>query len=833
MVDFPGGADAPTANGSMDQFRAVAFSPNFPSDYMALAVSEDVYVNANDTVGALRLHILSFNSWRWDDNVSAGYPVAVAAGAAATAFAVNSASIAMLPEYDGADEALRVAFVGASITSPAVEAGGIWRCRDSAAAARILGTAATGVGINSVAFDGTNLAGGSWDTNSVWRSADPLSTNPTFLPARTLKRIGTDQAAFNDRVLVTYLGDTLYGTKQGAASAVSKSMDYGNTWNDFTYMDSGVGLTPGNITDIYMTATGDPWYLAANDGAESSIYRMSAMSVTKVLCVPVATAAALALRGIDSDPNVVYAFDVAGTAIFYTADGGLSRWYQRVAPAAVADLAVESSSVIYVGDNAANTMRQSVNSGFTWGPPRNTLLGAGNNINVLVSIAENQVVVGGTASDVTYTLDGGTSFVETLGILPPGGAVQVAASGLGAGDFIFAAQENAVTVWRCEIGPTNPPGEFRTMNSAAATAAETTTGMRLIDGVLYNLCDDAPNEYLDSTLMPTFPGTHIAPFWRTQPATEGRTFGLLPNALEASSAGGVITLYAADTVANTVWYFQDTVALTAPSLVGPADGTQVAVNSINGAVQAVNFTWSRLSLSTNYFLWLALDPLFAEQLGISPVAVASGAPTVSNIVAGGNFQPGQTIYWRVTTTNPMTSPPSETRSIVVQPTGAAVPEIGAPEPGGTIDSTTPAFSWTPASDATMYRFQLSEGTAFLAPLIDENLSSTGIRPSMELEPGKTYFWRVKAIAPVEGPWSMVSSFTVALPAEEPPPPVVVETVPAPVITVETPPPPAPIEILPTPPADEIAPAYIWAIIIIGAILVIAVIILIVRTRRSV
>jgi hypothetical protein len=32
---------------------------------------------------------------------------------------------------------------------------------------------------------------------------------------------------------------------------------------------------------------------------------------------------------------------------------------------------------------------------------------------------------------------------------------------------------------------------------------------------------------------------------------------------------------------------------------------------------------------------------------------------------------------------------------------------------------------------------------------------------------------------------------------------------------------------------EIAPTYIWAIIIIGAILVIAVIVLIVRTRRSV
>jgi len=42
----------------------------------------------------------------------------------------------------------------------------------------------------------------------------------------------------------------------------------------------------------------------------------------------------------------------------------------------------------------------------------------------------------------------------------------------------------------------------------------------------------------------------------------------------------------------------------------------------------------------------------------------------------------------------------------------------------------------------------------------------------------------------------------------------------------------PVVIEPTPPPAQIAPAYIWGIIGIGAILVIVVIALIVRTRRT-
>jgi len=120
-------------------------------------------------------------------------------------------------------------------------------------------------------------------------------------------------------------------------------------------------------------------------------------------------------------------------------------------------------------------------------------------------------------------------------------------------------------------------------------------------------------------------------------------------------------------------------------------------------------------------------------------------------------------------------------------------------------------------------------------MVTAQLAIAGIQPAVTLERGATYFWRVRAIEPVEGDWSTIANFTVAEEAPAPPDPVVVTTTQPPDIIVEIPPaPPATvIEIPPAPAAEEIAPAYIWAIIIIGAVLVIAVIVLIVRTRRTV
>jgi hypothetical protein len=167
---------------------------------------------------------------------------------------------------------------------------------------------------------------------------------------------------------------------------------------------------------------------------------------------------------------------------------------------------------------------------------------------------------------------------------------------------------------------------------------------------------------------------------------------------------------------------------------------------------------------------------------------------------------------------------------------AAVPVIQSPTTGSTITTTSPVFSWTPVTGTTAYDFQISELPGFETTVFTDQTSgpAEALPVTIKLDTGKTYFWRVRAASPVQGDWSAVGTFTVATPptSTSTAPPVTITSVPPPTITI----PPGTTTVItvpPPPPAEQIAPAYIWAIIVVGAILVIAVIVLIVRTRRSV
>ncbi len=865
---FSGGTTpySPVTSNATSNIVAMQFSPNFPSDQIAVALDADSS-NITAGAGALRLHALSFNGLKWDNGALgvSGYPVTVATNPAGVTLNVVKASLALLPDYDGGDDSLRVEFVGADINPTGTELGGVWRCFDNAASPpRIFPNA----GVNSVAFDGTNLAAGEYATNVVWRSADPLVSSPTFLPCRSLKKIGIDDAAFNDQVIVKFAGETLLGAKQGAASAMSKSLDYGNVWNDFTLMDSGNNafflgnpavqafIAAGTITDTYMSATGDPWYLAANDGVTASVYRMSHFAMQRVLAV--SPAVNLILRGISSDPGVVYASTVGGQDIYYTADGGQTRWYKRGAPANVSDLAVESSTVVYMG--AGVNVYKSTNSGFTWGSPVNCKFSTGA-INTLVSLSENNLLVGGTTGGVGSSTDGGATWTQTFGTAmvlgPAAGPVALAATGLGPSDYIFAADLGSNMVMRITSADM---GVFKTMNNPAnapaGSAAVANTGMKLTNGVLYVVSTNGTMSWLDRSLTPAVAGTHTAGMWGTRFGPTGYKFapaaaGIPPSTLEVSSgAPGSIMLYAVDQGGLGLnwfvdYYFEDNVALSGPALTGPADKTLVQIISqLLGNSQAVNFTWNRQSKTTAYELQVALDSAFTSNFPIAWTGdndgdiyadIVGSTDTMSALISG--FSPGVTYYWRVRASVPITGAWSETRSFTVQPTAATVPVIASPTNGATIESTKPAFSWSPVSGTTSYQFQLSEGTAFAAPVYDTTVTNAGVQLplTITLEQGKTYFWRVRALVPVQGDWSTIANFTVAapVPVVEPTPPVVIQQMPAPVINIPAAPPATQITIPPAPAEKVINPTYIWAIIIIGAVLVIAVIVLIVRTRRSV
>ncbi len=173
------------------------------------------------------------------------------------------------------------------------------------------------------------------------------------------------------------------------------------------------------------------------------------------------------------------------------------------------------------------------------------------------------------------------------------------------------------------------------------------------------------------------------------------------------------------------------------------------------------------------------------------------------------------------------------QTFTIQAIAGAVPAIVSPANGASILNTTPAFSWAPVTGTTQYDFQLSTTPTFGTTVLTDQPNTAGdlVPITIPLTVGKQYFWRVRALQPVTGDWSAVANFVVVAPATTAPP-VTITNVPAPTITIPAPQ-PAPTYTLAPQAVEKIAPTYIWAIIIIGAILVIAVIVLIVRTRRSV
>ena len=158
------------------------------------------------------------------------------------------------------------------------------------------------------------------------------------------------------------------------------------------------------------------------------------------------------------------------------------------------------------------------------------------------------------------------------------------------------------------------------------------------------------------------------------------------------------------------------------------------------------------------------------------------------------------------------------------------------------------FSWSkPSARVTDYELRLAFDSGFTEvakKLYPDSTSSTvgyvvghSATGVFDLMPGDTYYWKVRVTTPLYSPWSVYRYVAVEeapLPVTEvtvqpaPAPEITVQPAPPPQVTVTVPPTPAPVT---APPA---IPAYLlWTIICIGAVLIIALIVLIVRTRRVV
>jgi hypothetical protein len=230
---------------------------------------------------------------------------------------------------------------------------------------------------------------------------------------------------------------------------------------------------------------------------------------------------------------------------------------------------------------------------------------------------------------------------------------------------------------------------------------------------------------------------------------------------------------------------------------------------------------------------------------------ASSTPTTFTNKGNANFQitAGGTYYWRVRATNVVNgaytgalysrySTPTWSFITALAPPG--VTTIQNPTQGATGVDVNTTFTW-PASNVpgATYQFVIAEelGNVDKFAIIDYSATcptnATALRETLKYD--TTYWWRVRTVTATSQ-----SDWTVAFFTTEPEPAAVTTTpttpVVTPIISVVVPTQPA---VTPTiinsgtsAPTTPVIPTYLlWAVIVVGAVLVIAVIVLIVRTRR--
>ena len=256
-------------------------------------------------------------------------------------------------------------------------------------------------------------------------------------------------------------------------------------------------------------------------------------------------------------------------------------------------------------------------------------------------------------------------------------------------------------------------------------------------------------------------------------------------------------------------------------------------------------TWEAVDDATSYELEVAADSTFAT-VDYSADSVVNG-----HLVAE-DLDYGTTYYWRVRTISDTLTSSWSAGSMFTTVAEEPEPEIELPEIvfpaiGAMGVTNEPTYSWEAVAGADHYDFEVAEDMGLLTKddpfaMLDYSTSclinAHAAKEALKLE--SSYYWRVRTVIDLEegvevGSW-VTGYFTVMGEPEEAEPPIVVEEITpvTPEITIEPvviPPQEVIIEIAPDEVVQVIPDYLLWIIVVVGAVLISAVIVLRVRTRR--
>jgi hypothetical protein len=339
---FNAGASAPKWHDTADEAgwmtgklgtqtigAAVEFSPNVASDKVMVAVT------ANASHIMFQVH--SLNTDTWNTPFGSGYPVDVEHESGDKIANLSTAAIAMAPDYLGSDDSMRITFLGINTAGNNQAEGGVYRLKDDSDKA-----ITDDKDVYSVDYDGTNLVAGNAMNNKVYRSDNPMASDPDFSTTSSLKR---PSGPSTDKVIVAWRGSDVVAGTNGTASAFSISQDNGRSFNDISFVDTENGNL-GTMDDVAVSEDGEVIYMLCHDNDALSLWR-NASSWQRVFVV--ASDTGYIVRVAPDDADAVYVAKTGGKTMYFSEEGGDTKWFTRTAKYDVQDVAVESADVIYVG----------------------------------------------------------------------------------------------------------------------------------------------------------------------------------------------------------------------------------------------------------------------------------------------------------------------------------------------------------------------------------------------------------------------------------------------------------------------------------------------------
>jgi len=683
-------------------------------------------------------------------------------------------------------------------------------------------------------------------------------------------------------------GGTAYASTMGMfTDAFQRSSDGGDSWNQISIIDYGLnGGYAYAVTDKGLAAAGfstagtarmmtqfdngfayhGALWETTNSGKNwERIFSYANAGVTDTL-------RQIKMLG---DGSAWFAVDYANAVMWRTTDEGVF-WKKINLKAGMNAFEPASATSFYVGiASGDHNIYWTTRSGVGWEEPEDNDA-AGLPI-VNFTLRGDKVVIG-TADGKVFVSDDGGVTVMKCGVNNPGeaGTITIATADLGfdANNIIYAAMPaqftgpppptplQGVGIWRTEVNWDDPADsqwvridDFQdSTNSIGDTddyysAALFTAGGPAIalppSGILY-----AVDATLVNTDSITSPSVYAGGLWRSTnptadidsivpPYFERENKGLTGDGLAGSDAIGLLdldlkpptlapTFFCANGAApyyEQIVMFTDTLNVGVPLVTPEADATGVGLlpeNMVGDVYPVVAFAWEEMAGATGYQYQVSIDPDFKTK-------VLSAFTDDLGTIIDNWLLSNTTYYWRVRVADagsligaPLISPWSETYKFktAIGPTMQR-PLLQAPLAGELDVPLSPTFEWSGIEWAEVYEYELAldptttAGGYFTEPLVAlvgaNSLVSTAWKCDIALDYSTRYYWHVKAIGvDTDTPWSDVGTFTTMGVPPAPPttqPPVVI------------------------PPAENITPAWIWAIVIIGAILVIAVIVLIVTTRR--